>query len=78
MYAGLWSCTFLSGALDHAWDTGDSLWFHIKWGLGDLTWQPLSNCDGLSALDDYLILHGVDKVESLLKESCFPSPLSGQ
>jgi hypothetical protein len=60
--------------LDHAWDTGDSLWFRIKWGLGDLTWEPLSNCDELSALDDYLILHGVDEVESLSKESRFPSP----
>jgi hypothetical protein len=59
--------------LDHAWDTGGSLWFRIKWGLGDLTWEPLTHCDELTALDDYLLLHGVDAVENLNKESKFPS-----
>ena len=33
--------------LDHAWDTGGSLWFRIKWGLGDLTREPLTHCDEL-------------------------------
>jgi hypothetical protein len=60
--------------LDHAWDTGDSLWLHIKWSLGDLSWEPLSNCGELVALDDYLILQGVREVEDLSKESRFPSP----
>ena len=60
--------------LDHSWDTDGSLWFHIKWGLGDLTWEPLSNCDKLAALDNDLMLHGVDAVENLLRESHFPPP----
>jgi hypothetical protein len=60
--------------LDHAWDTGDSLWLRVKWSLGDLTWEPISNCDELAALDDYLILQGVKEVENLSKESRFPTP----
>ena len=59
--------------LDHAWDNGNCLWFQIKWGLGDLTWEPLSHCNELAALDEYLMLHGAETVEELMKESKFPS-----
>src|SRR5258705_392435 len=41
------------------------LWFHIKWGIGNLTWEPLSNMDDIMALDEYLTLQDVDKVENL-------------
>ncbi len=35
--------------------------------MGDLTWELMSNVDELSALDDYLTLHGVINVEKLPK-----------
>ena len=33
--------------------------FNIRWSLGDSTWGPLSACEELVALDEYLQLHGV-------------------
>jgi len=45
------------------WD----LWFRVKWTMGDLTWEHATNVDELSALDDYLTLHGVANVEELPK-----------
>ena len=33
--------------------------------MGDLTWELAANVDELSALDDYLTLHGVTNVENL-------------
>ena len=41
------------------------LWFRIKWGIGNLTWEPLSNVDDIAVLDEYLTLQDVDKVENL-------------
>ena len=49
----------------HAWDVDNCLWFHVKWGFGDLTWEPLQNVDDITALDEYLTLQDVDKVENL-------------
>jgi len=37
----------------------------MKWGLGDLTWEPLTNVDDIATLDDYLTLQNVEKVENL-------------
>ncbi|SRR5258708_1140144 len=51
--------------LDHMWNSDKSIWFRIKWALGNLTWEPSTNVDELSALDDYLMLHGVDNIEEL-------------
>jgi hypothetical protein len=51
--------------LDHAWDLDQNLWFRVKWGLGDLTWEPLANCNELEALDEYLILQGIDDASNL-------------
>lgn len=42
----------------HRW-SGKKLHFQVKWSLGDSTWEPLSNCEQLQALDEYLVLHGV-------------------
>lgn len=30
----------------HEWH-GDELWFHVKWNLGDITLEPLANCNEL-------------------------------
>jgi len=41
------------------------LWFHVRWGPGNLTWEPLSNVDDIAALDEYLTQQDIDKVENL-------------
>ncbi len=51
--------------LDHMWNSDKSIWFRIKWALGNLTWEPSTNVDELSALDNYLMLHGVGNIEEL-------------
>jgi hypothetical protein len=33
--------------------------FQVCWTLGDVTWQPMSACKDLEALDSYLELQGV-------------------
>lgn len=42
----------------HEWH-GDELWFHVKWNLGDITLEPLTHCEDLAVLDDYLEEMGV-------------------
>ena len=41
--------------LAHKW-TNNNLEFQVKWMLGDITWEPLSSCKDLEALDVYLEL----------------------
>ena len=41
--------------LAHKW-TNNNLEFQVKWTLGDVTWEPLSSCKDLEALDVYLEL----------------------
>jgi hypothetical protein len=45
---------FVNELLAHHWN-GSTL----QWSLGDTTWEPLSSCKQLMALDDYLELRGV-------------------
>ena len=45
--------------IGHQW-FGDSIVFHVKWNLGDTTWEPLDTCDPLAALDRYLELMGAE------------------
>lgn len=52
--------------LAHQWE-GNEMKFHVKWNLGNTTWEPLSTCKDLAALDRYLELHGVKLPKSLLK-----------
>ncbi len=52
--------------IGHQW-TGNKMQFHLKWNLGDTTWEPLSTCKDLQALDHYLELHGVKSPKSLPK-----------
>ena len=39
----------------HKW-TNNNLESQVKWTLGDVTWEPLSSCEDLEALDVYLEL----------------------
>ena len=41
--------------LAHKW-TNNDLEFQVKWTVGDVTWEPLSSCKELEALDVYLEL----------------------
>ena len=43
--------------LAHKW-TNNNLELQVKWMLGDVTWEPLSSCKDLEALDIYLELRG--------------------
>jgi hypothetical protein len=52
----------------HKWDKND-LSFHVRWNLGDTTWEPLTACHELQALDNYLQLMGVDDVSHLPRKS---------
>ncbi|KZP17241.1 hypothetical protein FIBSPDRAFT_747368, partial [Athelia psychrophila] len=50
----------------HQWK-GRTLSFLVRWNLGDTTWEPVAECNELEALDQYLELLGVDRVEQLPK-----------
>jgi transposase InsO family protein len=39
--------------------------FQVRWTLGDVTWEPMSACKELEALDSYLELRGVSKPRDL-------------
>ena len=39
--------------LAHKW-TNNNLELQVKWMLGDVTWEPLSSCKDLEALDIYV------------------------
>ena len=43
--------------LAHKW-TNNNLELQVKWTLGDITWELLSSCKDLEALDAYLELQG--------------------
>ena len=43
--------------LAHKW-ANNNLELQVKWTLGDVTWEPLSSCKDLEALDVYLELQG--------------------
>lgn len=37
----------------------DNLKFQVQWTLGDISWEPMSSCKELEALDTYLELWGM-------------------
>jgi len=45
---------FVDEILAHRWMAQDALELQVRWTLGDVTWEPLSQCKELSALDEYL------------------------
>jgi hypothetical protein len=54
--------------IDHAW-AHNELWFEVKWGLGDTTWEPLDHCNNLVHLDKYLMLQNVREPKNLLSDN---------
>jgi hypothetical protein len=58
---------FVEEILGHRWD-GRKLEFHVRWNLGDTTWEPLASCKELEALDRYLALMGMDDPKALSKK----------
>jgi hypothetical protein len=49
---------FVEEIIGHRWSR-NKLQLQVRWSLGDVTWEPLSHCEELAALDQYLALHGV-------------------
>jgi hypothetical protein len=58
----------VSEIIGHKW-VCNKVYLQVKWSLGDITWEPLSHCEELSALDDYLALRGVDAPTSLPRKA---------
>ena len=54
--------------LAHKWDKNNLL-FHVRWNMGDTTWEPLQACHELQALDNYLQLIGVNDVSHLPRKA---------
>jgi len=50
---------FVNEILAHWWVGQENLEFQVCWTLGDVTWEPLTECKELEALDEYLDLCGV-------------------
>ena len=57
---------FVDEIVSHKWK-GKSIEFLVKWNLGDSTWEPLTNCNELAALDAYLTLMDVKEWQHLPK-----------
>jgi transposase InsO family protein len=55
---------YVDEIVSHRW-VGSSIEFHIKWSLGDHSWEPLKECTKLAAFDAYLTLMGVAKWQDL-------------
>ena len=51
--------------LAHKW-TNNDLELQVKWMVGDVTWEPLSSCKDLEALDVYLELQCAKAPQDLL------------
>jgi hypothetical protein len=54
--------------LGHAW-VQDTIWFKVKWELGDTMWEPLEHCNDLAQLDKYLMLQNAVDIEDLTKKT---------
>ena len=49
---------YVNEIVRHCWK-GRNIEFLVKWNLGDSTWESLSNCNELAAMDGYLMLMDV-------------------
>ena len=49
---------FVDEILAHKW-ANDGLELQVKWTLGDVTWELISSCKDLEALDKYIELWGI-------------------
>jgi len=57
---------FVDEILAHRWVGQEDLELQVRWTLGDVTWEPLTECKELEALDEYLELRGVKRPRDLL------------
>jgi len=57
---------YVNEIVSHCWK-GRDIEFLVKWNLGDSTWEPVSNCNELEALDNYLMLSNVKRWQDLPK-----------
>ena len=57
---------YIDEIVGHHWK-GRNIEFLVKWNLGDSTWEPVSNCNELEALDNYLTLSNVKRWQDLPK-----------
>lgn len=57
---------FVDEIVGHRWKS-KSIEFLVKWNLGDSTWEPLTNCNDLAALDAYLTLMDIKEWQELPK-----------
>jgi len=62
---------FIDSIVGHKWSR-NRLQLEVRWSLGDVTWEPLSRCNELVALDQYLALHGVTDPEDLPRRQSVP------
>jgi hypothetical protein len=53
--------------VDHKF-TNNSIQFDVLWETGEITREPLTNCKDLTALDNYLQLHGVTRWRELPRD----------
>jgi transposase InsO family protein len=58
---------YVDEIIGHHWKPNGEVEFRVQWTLGDVTWEPLQNCNELEALDKYLELHGVKTPQQLAK-----------
>jgi len=57
---------YVDEIISHHWK-GRNIEFLVKWNLGDSTWEPVSNCNELEALDNYLMLSDIKRWQDLPK-----------
>lgn len=50
--------------IGHEW-SGQKCQFHVRWTMGDHTWEPYDHCKDLAALDEYCRLMGVKSWRAL-------------
>jgi hypothetical protein len=58
---------FVDEIIGHHRDKHDKIELEVRWSLGDTTWETYQNCRDLVALDKYLELHDVQRVNQLPK-----------
>jgi len=67
---------YVNEIVGHCWK-GRNIKFLVKCNLGDSTWEPVSNCNELEALNNYLMLSNVKRWRDLPKRVTMTSQRSG-
>ncbi|KIJ35472.1 hypothetical protein M422DRAFT_180707, partial [Sphaerobolus stellatus SS14] len=56
---------FINEIIGHHWTNNRKINFQVKWMLGDITWEPLHECNKLEALKRYIKFHGINNPRQL-------------